>query len=467
MSDAYSPVVPLAYLLRAIRRRVWIIALTAVVITGMAVGLSLVQTPTYEASVKMLIGQESDTADAAVDVFNLQQVTMTVTEAVHTRPIAEAVIQRLDLTRSPESLLDRLEVQQIEATQLIQIDYTDTNPARAQRVANTIADVLSERMSEINAAGAATITATVMEPAALPDEPSSPKPIRNGIVALVAGILLGTVLALLLEYLDDSWRSPEELEHLSAKPNLGMIPKAATSEATPPKTRWRQKPSEGDDPSFHEDMVALLDPGGAAAEAYRTLRTNLLYSFVDEPPKVIVVSSATPREGKSFVCANLGVVLAQAEKRTLIMDCDLRRPSMHELFKLRSVFGLVDVLAGQRDLQEVLHESPPGLKVVTAGTLPPDPVKLLGSDRFTELLTGIRQEFDYVLLDSPPIRGGSDAAVLAHQGDGLLFVVDAQNTRKWVLQGSMRSLDAMGVNVLGTVMNNVEPYENGYYYSYR
>jgi capsular exopolysaccharide synthesis family protein len=440
-----------------LRKRLWVIVIIAMVTTGVVMGFSLMQPPRYEASVKVLVGQERATDDDAIDVFDLQQLTQTVNELALTRPISETVVRRLNLTTSPETLRDNLEVQQIDVTQFVQIDYTDTNPARAQRVANTTGEVLSEQISEINATGNVSLTATVAERATLPDEPSSPHPIRNGALALVAGSLLGMALALLLESVDGSWRSPEELEHFSAKPNLGVIPRATMPKARPSKFKRRKNTKGIEDQPFHESMVTLLDPAGTAAEAYRTLRTNLRFSFVDEPPKVIVVSSAISGEGKSTVCANLGVALAEAGKSTLLLDCDLRKPNMHKVFGLRNVFGLADVLARQRNLREVLHELPGGPKVITSGTLPPNALNVLGSERFAELLAQVRQEFDYVLLDSPPIKGGSDAAVLAHLGDGMLLVVDAQNTRRWVLQGSLRSLEQTEVNVLGTIMNKMEP----------
>jgi capsular exopolysaccharide synthesis family protein len=462
-----SPLWPLIHLLLVIRKRLWIIVMTAMVTTGVVVGFSLLQPPRFEASVKVLVGQERATDDDAIDVFDLQQLTQTVNELALTRPISETVVRRLNLTTSPEALRDSLEVQQIDVTQFIQIDYTDTNPARAQRVANTTGEVLSEQISEINATGNVSLSATVAERATLPDEPSSPHPIRNGALALVAGSLLGMTLALLLDSLDGSWRSPEELEQFSAKPNLGVIPRATIPKAKASKSR-RQKNTKGtDDQPFHESMVTLLDPAGTAAEAYRTVRTNLLFSFVDESLKVIVVSSAISGEGKSTVCANLGMTLAEAGKSTLLLDCDLRKPNMHNVLGLRNVFGLVDVLAGHRNLREVLHELPAGPKVITSGTVPPNALNLLGSERFAKLLAQVRQEFDYVLLDSPPIKGGSDAAILAHRGDGMLFVVDAQNTRRWVLQGSLRSLERTGVNVLGTIMNKVEPSQGDeYLYGY-
>jgi capsular exopolysaccharide synthesis family protein len=203
-------------------------------------------------------------------------------------------------------------------------------------------------------------------------------------------------------------------------------------------------------------LATIADPMGPVAEAYRTLRTNLFYALVDEPPRVIVLTSPGPKEGKSLTCANLGVVLAQAGKRTLILDCDLRRPTMHRVFGLRNFQGLVDVLTGERASHELWHEPIPGLKVLTSGPLPPNPAETLSSRRFAELLAKAREEFDYVLIDAPPVGAVSDPIILATQGDGVLVVLDAQGTRKGSLRQSLKSLEAVGANVLGTVMNNVD-----------
>ncbi len=229
---------------------------------------------------------------------------------------------------------------------------------------------------------------------------------------------------------------------------------------------WRtQKDDQWEDLSGR--LVTTLDPMGVAAESYRTLRTNLLYALVDNPPKVIVMTSPSSKEGKSTTCANLGVVLAQADKRTLIVDCDLRKPVVHRVFGLRNLRGIVDVLVGQRTLEEVWQEPHPGLKVVPVGPLPPNPAELLDSRRFAEFLAGVRRDFDYVLIDAPPVGLVSDPAIVASQGDGVLIVLDAQNTRKGALRESVRSLEAVGARVLGTVMNNVKAGKGGYYYGYR
>ena len=218
-----------------------------------------------------------------------------------------------------------------------------------------------------------------------------------------------------------------------------------------------------------ERLVVLTKPEDAAAEAYRTLRTNLLYAFADNPPKIIVVSSPGPAEGKSTTCANVAVALAQAGKEVLIIDGDLRAPMLHKFFGLRNVHGLVSILTQQRNLEEAWHELTSGLKVLTAGPVPYNPTELLSSQRFAEFTARVREDFDYVLFDAPPVGLSSDAAIAAARSDGVLLVIDTRRTRKSSVRRSMRSLEAIGVRVLGTVMNNVEisddrPYGGDYGY---
>lgn len=225
--------------------------------------------------------------------------------------------------------------------------------------------------------------------------------------------------------------------------------------------RARKEDETGD---LSGSLVTMHDPTGAASEAYRTLRTNLLYSLVDLPLQIVVLTSPGPREGKSTTCANLAVVLAQADKSTLMMDCDLRKPKLQNIFGLSNIRGVVNVLAGECGLQEVWHEPmPAGLKVVTTGPIPPNPAELLSSRRFTELLEGARQKFDFVLIDAPPTELVSDPTILATHADGVLLVLDAQKTRKAVLQRAIRRMEAVGARVLGTVMNNAEAPKDSYY----
>lgn len=210
-------------------------------------------------------------------------------------------------------------------------------------------------------------------------------------------------------------------------------------------------------------LVTVQEPSGAASEDYRALRTSVLYALMDDPPKVIVVSSPGGAEGKSTVCANLGVVLAQADKSTLVVDCDLRRPAMHKIFGLQNSRGLVNVLAEEAGPREASQEPLlPGLRVITTGPPPPNPAELLSSRRFAKFMDLARREFDYVLVDVPPLSLISDPAIAAAQGDGVLLVLDVQSTRKGAVRRAVRDLESVGAKVLGTVMNNVEASRLGY-----
>lgn len=217
--------VSLGDLLRVVWKRLWIILLVTIVLVGSAVGFSLKQTPVYEASIKLLVGQEQQrdvSGSLGSDVQGLQQLTLTVTDLVSTRPVAEAVIERLNLRMSAEEFLENIEVEQVANTQSIQVSYKDPSPERARDVANAVGDTFSEQVSEVSPSANA-ITATVWERAMTPEEPVSPNPIRNGLLALLLGLMLGVGLAFLLEYLDDSWRSPEEVEQISGVPTFGII----------------------------------------------------------------------------------------------------------------------------------------------------------------------------------------------------------------------------------------------------
>ena len=200
------------------------ILVVAALCVGATVTFSSLQTPVYEGSIKVLVGQERGTKDAPrEDVIGLQQLTQTMAEGVSSRPIAEAVIQELNLRTTPEDFLDHLRVKPIRETQFIQINYRDSSPEGAEQVANTVGKVFSEQVSEVSPSASA-ITASVWEPAERPDEPVSPNPLRNGLLALVLGLMLGVGLAFLLEHLDDSWRSSEEAEQISGVPTFAVIP---------------------------------------------------------------------------------------------------------------------------------------------------------------------------------------------------------------------------------------------------
>jgi capsular exopolysaccharide synthesis family protein len=424
----------------------------------------------------VVVGQQPN-IDAPFSIFELEGLTKTIAEGVNTRPVANAVIEQLNLPMTSENLLSHLSAEQVNASQFVQISYTDSDPQRAQQVVNAVAEVLSRQISE-KASISGGVTVSVWETAVVPDAPVSPNLLRIALVALIAGLMLGVSLAFVMEYLDDSWRSSEEAEQVSGVPTLGVIPEIRVTKQRQERVEDVRPPSE-DNSSEDESrrmrrgiaaddlsrrLVTVIEPNGVAAEAFRRLRTNLLYSFVDDPPRVIVLTSPGAAEGKSTACANLSVVLAQAGTSVLAVDCDLRAPALHKFFGLRNIRGIMDVLAGEYGLEEVCTEVFPGLKVISAGPVPPKPADVLGTKRFTDFLDRARREFDYVMLDASPVGLVSDPAILAAMADGVLLVLDAQNTRKGSVRQSTRSLAALGANVLGTVMTDVIVSKGDYRY---
>lgn len=230
-------------LMQSLLRRLWIIVLVTLLFVGAAVGLSLLQTPQYEASIEILVGQNRAFSESPTEALGVQQLTPTIAEAVDSQRVAEAVIERLDLQTDPEDFLENTSVEQLPETQLVQVTYEDSSPEEAQRIANAIGEEFSEQISDAGPESNV-ITATVWDRASLPDSPSSPDPLRNAILALIAGLVAGVALAFLLEFLDDSWHSPEEAERVSGVPTFGVVPQFKAGTGVERKGRGKKKQSK-------------------------------------------------------------------------------------------------------------------------------------------------------------------------------------------------------------------------------
>jgi non-specific protein-tyrosine kinase len=211
-------------------------------------------------------------------------------------------------------------------------------------------------------------------------------------------------------------------------------------------------------------LITLRDPSSAAAEAYRTLRTNIQFSSIDHPLKTLLITSTAPDEGKSITLANLAVTMAQAEQRVLMVDCDLRRPSLHSIFGLSNEQGLTSAILEQGEDELPIHATAvPGLSLLASGPLPPRPADLLGSRRMVALLDRLRASADIVLIDTPPVVAVTDAAVLAPQVDGVLLVLQAGHTRRDRAREARQILEKVKAHIIGVVLNNAR-LEGGYSY---
>jgi non-specific protein-tyrosine kinase len=299
-------------------------------------------------------------------------------------------------------------------------------------------------------------TVTVISPATRPSVPIRPQTMRNTLLAAAVGAMMGIGLAFFIEYLDDTVKSPDDLQ-IAGLSVIGVV--------------QRVNP-QGKNGAAH--VFAISQSRSLAVEAYRTLRTNLQFSSLDRPLRSLVVTSAVATEGKTTTAANLAVVMAQAGKRVALVDADLRRPSTHKLFGLSNGTGLTIALVEEPSalngfLQDTEVED---LCLLSAGPVPPNPQELLGSQRMEELLRKLEESVDIVILDTPPTLVVADANVLAARADGVLLVVNTGRTRRTAVQRAAEGLRQVGANLLGGVLNMVDTgagrssyYYDSYYYS--
>ncbi|MBI5830432.1 MAG: hypothetical protein HZB20_13050 [Chloroflexi bacterium] len=309
---------------------------------------------------------------------------------------------------------------------------------------------------------------TIIEPAVIPRTPISPKISLNVMLAAAIGLTLSVAAAFLLEYLDDTIRSPEEVRALIGAPILTTIGKI-----------------EGE--GYPSKLIAELDTRSPLTESYRALRTNLQFLALDAPLRTILVTSSGPGEGKSVTAANLAVIMARAGVPVILVDADLRRSVIHKIFGLENHTGLTSWLVGQKDVRAlagtrfwtdaapsssgplesfVQTTRVPGLRVVTSGPLPPNPAEVLGSTRMRDFLEEATQLAEIVIVDSPPCVTVTDAAVLSRWTDGVLLVLDGQNTHRQAAKRAKENLDAVNAKVLGSVINRIDANAGGYYAYY-
>jgi polysaccharide biosynthesis transport protein len=310
----------------------------------------------------------------------------------------------------------------------------------------------------------------VVDPAMIPSYPSRPAKARNIAFAFLVGLVGGIALALLREYLDNTVKTPDDVEMLARLPSLAVVP---TFGGESPKRRFGGMfggaPTNGHEKRI--ELVAQHLPKSQMSEAFRALRTALLLSQPDHPPQVILVTSALPREGKTTAAANLAVTLAQLGDKTVLVDADLRKPGVGRLLNLGSgkYAGLSSYLAGVStlDLVTVPHPAIPNLAAIPTGPLPPNPADLLSSHKLADAIAELRTKFKFVVIDSPPIMAATDAVILSVQADGVLLVVRSGETPKEAFTRTRDLLTSVKSRLLGVVLNAVDASAPDYYYSYR
>lgn len=499
-----------------IRKWLWLILLATLVATVSSFIATRQQLPIYSSKTTLMVGSTIENSNPnANDLWLGQQLAQTYAELAKRDAIKRGALQALGLTSLPQ-----YSVTLVPNTQLLEINVVDTSPERAQAVTQELArqlieqspsapereqidrqtfvtkqlqeletniDATKARIEELQTQLADMFSARqiadtqtqisaleqkqasyqanyasllsfvsggansirVVEPATLPTIPIGSNKGTTILLAATIGLLLALGAAFLLDYLDDTIKTPEDVQVTTHLATLGAIARI-----------------EGE--KVADKLVTISHPKSPNAEAYRILRTNLLFSAVDNPPRTLLVTSSSPTEGKSTTLANLGVVMAQQGQRVVLVDSDLRRPTLHRLFQLPNSAGLTNALLHEHPTAKTLMQPTQveNLSVLTTGPLPPNPAELLGSARFDELLKDLHLHADVILLDSPPALAVTDAPVLARKVDGVLLVVDAGVTRRQWAVSAQETLNKVGAKVLGVALNRLKPKSSSYYYYY-
>jgi succinoglycan biosynthesis transport protein ExoP len=319
---------------------------------------------------------------------------------------------------------------------------------------------LLQRLKEVGVAGGIGVNnISIVDKAEEPNKPFKPKFLLNLLIGMFLGLFGGIALAFLFEHLDDTLKNPEDIEKLLALPVLGVIPFV------------RRKTTEGGDDRL---IMENMDLRSAFAEAYRSLRTALQFSTPQGMPKVLVITSTSPGEGKSTTSISLAVHLALAGKTTLLIDADLRKASMHKNLKLDNAEGLTNYLAGDAKPVDITKATEvPNLFAITSGPLPPNPAELVSSPKMVSLLALASEKFDQIIIDGPPVLGLADAPLLGNLAEATALVIEAGGTRRDFARGALKRLRATHTHLIGAILSKVESrgssygYHSYYYYQYQ
>lgn len=405
-----------------------------------AMAVSTLATPRYETTTHLYVSVRPDEAGTASDLVQgatfAQQSVNSYIDLASSAMVLDRVADELDLGITSGTLRESLSVTSPENTVLISITATDESPSRAAALANTtgeiFADVVVNEIEVADAAGNSPIQLRTIQPAVVPEAPVSPNVPVNIAVGLLLGLAAGIGIALLRSVLDTRIRSIRDIEQLTDAPILGRIPVDPDVASRP--------------------LIVHSDAMSPRAESFRSLRTNLQFVGAESDRRVVVVTSAMPSEGKTNTVTNLAIALADNGASVVLVDADLRNPTVADVMGIEGGVGLTDVLIGRADVTEVLqHWGRRKLEILPSGAIPPNPSELLGSAAMDVLLRRLGSQVDYVLIDSPPLLPVTDAAVVSKHASGTILVVTPEGTKRPQFEAALDSLRTIDSRLLGVV----------------
>jgi capsular exopolysaccharide synthesis family protein len=290
----------------------------------------------------------------------------------------------------------------------------------------------------------------IIDRAEVPESPVKPKKKLNLLLSIVIGLAMGIGLAFFLEYLDNTIKLPDEVKNRLNIPYLGPVPAFV---------------HEADEYSIDKDLIALHSPKSTTSESFRGIRTGIIFSSADQPPQILLVTSAGPAEGKTFNAVNLAVIMANAGSKVLLMDCDMRKPRIHKIFGVQRDTGLSNIQVGTGEFNNlVIASAVDNLDVLPVGPIPPNPSEILGSKKMGSLIKELKEKYDRIIMDSPPVTAVTDAVLLAPITDGVLLIIRANETPRQIIQNGIDHLKSVNAHILGGILNGIQTGRDSYYY---
>ncbi len=457
--------------------RLWLIVAVSVLGAILAFGFTYYFiTPQYQSSAMFYVNNSKlslgdiTTGISASDISASRGLVDTHIVILKARTTLNDIIDRAGISKSPAQLRKMISAAPVNSTEIFEVVVTGSDPYEAERIASAIIDVLPKRIETILEGSSAKIVDTAI----VPTTPSSPSYSKNVIVGFLL-FMMGTVAVIVLRLLfDTTIRTEESVAQLTSYPVLAAVPDMMAPSKGKYYSYDTHKSKEGTSSRKKEALLGE-QVSFVASEAYKLLRTKLQFSFTDDGGcRVLGLSSAMAGEGKSLTSVNLAYSLAQLNKRVILIDCDMRRPTLAEKMKLRKTPGLSNWLTGQENISELLqrcslHDGKGAFDVISAGQTPPNPVELLSSEKMAKTLSLLRKSYDYILLDLPPVGEVSDALAVASQVDGMLLVVRQDYCDRNALLATVNQFEFIESKILGVVYNCASEstgrygYKNYYY----
>ena len=410
-----------------------------------------IKTPMYTTYTKVLLikNQEDDSATSANlnDISANQKLAATYSQIVNSRPVLQQVIDELNLDYSVEKLAKNISVTNITDTQILKISVTDSDPQRAANIANSATKFFTKKIEELTHFD----NVRPYEDAQVNSTPSNNTLTRDIIIAGLIAVFGVIAIAFVIYYFDDTVKYTEDLERRIGMPVVGKIIKSDVG-----TSRRGRKPDE---------LIVQRYPKSAVTESIKSLRTNLQFTSVDKGLHTVLITSSLASEGKSFVSSNLAISFAQSGKRTLIIDCDLRKGRLHHIFHTPNIQGLSHLLVDKvvNFSQYIQRTSIDNLYIITRGTYPPNPSELLGSEKNKDLINVLKNHFDIIIFDGAPCNGVTDSIVMSTLVDEVLIVTKDGSTSKTALDTTRDMLEKVNAPIAGIVMNAVDKKVAKYY----